>query len=64
MEGLLAYKARTMEGRFDPVVAAAVVAFGFVYTDPFEDGNGRLHRWLIHHMLAKAGFNPPGVCSR
>jgi Fic family protein len=43
----------------DPVVAAAVAAFGFVYIHPFSDGNGRLHRWLIHHVLAAAGYNPP-----
>ena len=45
----------------DPVIAAAVLAFGFVYIHPFEDGNGRLHRYLIHHVLAERGFNPPGV---
>jgi hypothetical protein len=45
----------------DPVVAAATLAFGFVYAHPFEDGNGRLHRYLIHHVLARGGFNPPGV---
>lgn len=45
----------------DPVVGAAVLAFGFVYVHPFEDGNGRLHRYLIHHVLAVHGFNPPGV---
>jgi len=45
----------------DPVVAAASAAFGFVYVHPFEDGNGRLHRWLIHHVLAAAGYNPPGL---
>ena len=28
---------------------------------PFEDGNGRLHRYLIHHVLAKGGFNPLGL---
>ncbi len=28
---------------------------------PFEDGNGRLHRYLIHHALARRDFNPPGV---
>ena len=38
------------------MVAAAAVAFGFVYIHPFEDGNGRLHRWRIHHVLARAGF--------
>lgn len=45
----------------DPVVAAAVLAFGFVYIHPFEDGNGRIHRYLIHHALAERGFNPPGI---
>ncbi|MDD7973744.1 Fic family protein [Roseinatronobacter alkalisoli] len=44
-----------------PVLAAASLAFGFVYIHPFEDGNGRLHRYLIHHVLAARGFNPPGL---
>ncbi len=43
----------------DAVIAAAI--FGFVYIHPFEDGNGRLHRYLIHHVLAERGYNPPGV---
>lgn len=47
--------------RLDPVIAAAVLAFGFVYIHPFDDGNGRIHRYLIHHVLAERGFNPPGV---
>jgi Fic family protein len=42
-------------------VAAAALAFGFVYIHPFADGNGRLHRWLIHHVLVNAGFNPPAL---
>ncbi len=45
----------------NPVLAAASLAFGFVYIHPFEDGNGRLHRYLIHHVLAARGFNPPGL---
>jgi hypothetical protein len=45
----------------DPVIAAAIVAFGFVYIHPFEDGNGRIHRYLIHHVLSERGFNPAGV---
>lgn len=45
----------------DAVIAAAVLAFGFIFAHPFEDGNGRLHRYLIHHVLAARGFNPPGV---
>ncbi len=45
----------------DPVVFAAVISFAFVLIHPFEDGNGRLHRWLIHWALASRGVTPPGV---
>ncbi len=45
----------------DPVIHAACVAFGFVYIHPFTDGNGRLHRCLIHQVLAERGFTPPGM---
>ena len=45
----------------DPVIAAAVLAFGFVYVHPFADGNGRIHRYLIHHVLAERGFSPAGI---
>jgi|SRR5947209_11973764 len=60
LEGIIAYDRRA-EGVVDPVIIAAVLAFGFVYVHPFEDGNGRIHRWLIHHVLATAKYNPPGV---
>ena len=61
VEGVIAYVARAVDGGVDPVVVAAAAAFGFVYIHPFSDGNGRLHRWLIHHVLAASGYNPPGV---
>jgi len=25
------------------------------------DGKGRLHRWLIHHVLSRAEYNSPGA---
>lgn len=59
--GIIGYAERAIAGGVDPVIAAAVIAFGFVYVHPFTDGNGRLHRWLVHHALATAGYNPPGV---
>ncbi len=63
MRGVVEYGRRTAQLAVDPVVSAAVLSFGFVYIHPFEfeDGNGRLHRWLIHHVLARAGYNPPHV---
>jgi Fic family protein len=60
VDGLIAFDNDAAK-QIDPVIAAAVLAFGFVYIHPFEDGNGRLHRYLIHDVLAMRGFNPPGV---
>jgi Fic family protein len=60
LKGLMDYTDLT-NGKYDPVIAAAILAFGFVYIHPFADGNGRLHRYLIHHVLAEEGFNPPGL---
>lgn len=59
--GITAFASRATAAGLDPVVAAASLAFGFVYIHPYVDGNGRLHRWLVHHALAAAQFNPPGL---
>lgn len=61
LAGIVAYEQRALAGEIDPVVVAAAISFGFVYVHPYVDGNGRLHRWLIHHTLAEGGYNPPGV---
>lgn len=60
IHGMLAFDGGPAQ-KLDAVIAAAVLAFGFVYIHPFEDGNGRIHRYLIHHVLAVRGFNPPGI---
>ena len=61
MAGLLE-SANWMEtNRFHPVLTAALIAFGFVFIHPFEDGNGRIHRYLIHHLLASLKFTPKGI---
>jgi hypothetical protein len=61
MDGVVAFASRAKNGRLDPVVAAASLAFGFVFIHPYVDGNGRLHRWLIHHALAQANYSPAGM---
>ena len=60
VDGMIAFD-RSGARQMDGVIAAAVMAFGFVYIHPFVDGNGRIHRYLIHHVLAGRGFNPAGV---
>jgi hypothetical protein len=61
MKGMLEANDRMRDDGLDPVLQAAATAFGFVYVHPFEDGNGRLHRCLIHHVLAERKFAPPGM---
>ncbi|MHA4846782.1 Fic family protein [Flavitalea antarctica] len=46
---------------FDAVLAAAMVAFGFVFIHPFVDGNGRIHRYLIHHVLLRKAYVSRGI---
>lgn len=60
VEGMIAFD-RGAEARLDAVIAAAILAFGFVYIHPFQDGNGRIHRYLMHHVLARRGYTPLGV---
>lgn len=60
MVGLLEANDR-MRDQVDAVLKAAAAAFGFVHIHPFQDGNGRMHRCLIHHVLAERKFTPPGM---
>ncbi len=61
INGLIETNAKTSSENLDPVFEAAIIAFGFVFIHPFEDGNGRLHRYLIHHVLAEKGFAQKGI---
>ncbi|MBA9077206.1 Fic family protein [Rufibacter quisquiliarum] len=61
MQGLLASAQLLENAHYHPVLAAAQVAFGFVFIHPFVDGNGRLHRYLLHHLLAAMRFTPQGI---
>ena len=60
IEGMVAFD-RGAGHELDGVIASAILGFGFVYAHPFVDGNGRIHRYLIHHVLANHGYNPAGV---
>lgn len=61
MAGLLASHKRMKAGGLSPLVHAAVIAYGFVFLHPFEDGNGRIHRFLIHNILSMQKMVPRGI---
>jgi len=61
VDGLIDVNKLFIKDDIHAVLAAAVIAFGFVFIHPFEDGNGRIHRYLIHHMLAKKQFADQGI---
>ena len=61
MSGLIDTYELLRKDEFDAVLMATIIAFGFVFIHPFEDGNGRIHRYLFHHVLAEKGFVPKGL---
>jgi len=58
--GLIDANANMSKFSLDAVLHAAAIIFGFIYIHPYEDGNGRLHRCLLHHILAQKKFGPIG----
>ncbi len=61
MEGLIGAHRRMKDSAVSPVIHAAAIAYGFVFLHPFEDGNGRIHRFLIHNILSLQGMVPAGL---
>ena len=42
----------------ETIIKATMVSFAYVYIHPFEDGNGRIHRYLIHDILVRDSIVP------
>jgi Fic family protein len=61
MNEFLIASQRMLESEIHPVIVAAAIAYPFVFLHPFSDGNGRLHRVLIHYVLRKRHFGPDEV---
>jgi Fic/DOC family len=61
MSDWISMTTRLKGGAVDAVTMAALISFAFVFLHPFEDGNGRIHRFLIHHILSTEGFTPPDI---
>lgn len=57
MKGLIETNKLLNDSQYDPVLMATSIGFGFVFIHPFSDGNGRLHRYLIHHILMKKDYS-------
>ncbi|MBD5803192.1 Fic family protein [Aromatoleum evansii] len=53
--------ANGLSKQIDPIVAASVESFGFVFLHPYMDGNGRLSRFQFHHALCQSGQLEPGL---
>lgn len=60
MEELISF-ANEAPQQVDPLVAAGIISFGFVFLHPFMDGNGRLSRFLVHQTLCRAGALQNGL---
>jgi len=61
IDGLIETYKKLEKSNFDPVLSASLIAFGFVFIHPYVDGNGRIHRYLIHHILSKMKFTTQGI---
>ena len=49
--GLLSTNNILQSSHYDPILKATTIAYGFVFIQPVSDGNGRIHRYLNHHIL-------------
>ena len=52
-----AYARTVKEGRFDALLASALLTFDFVSIHPFNDGNGRMSRLLMLLALYRVGYD-------
>lgn len=61
MQDWIELETKLTDNEINPILQAVIIAFSFVYIHPLEDGNGRIHRYLIHHVLANRNFYPKGM---
>lgn len=59
MEGLIELHQKNTST--NTILKATSLSFGFVYIHPFEDGNGRIHRFLIHDIFVRDGIVANGT---
>lgn len=59
LDALRSFEVRTRGAT--AVARAAAVSFAFVYLHPLADGNGRIHRFLVNHLLAADKVVPANI---
>ncbi|AEF88747.1 filamentation induced by cAMP protein Fic [Delftia sp. Cs1-4] len=59
LDALRSFEARTRGA--NALARAAAVSFAFVYLHPLADGNGRIHRFLVNHLLAADKAVPANI---
>lgn len=59
LASLRRFEARTRGA--SPVARAAAVSFAFIYLHPLADGNGRIHRFLVNHLLTADKVVPANI---
>jgi Fic family protein len=60
MDFLKELRDRGIVSNSHPYALAVAVSYLFVFIHPFEDGNGRIHRFLLHDILNRFSFTPKG----
>jgi hypothetical protein len=50
-----------IDEKLDDLTVAAIISYLFNFIHPFSDGNGRIHRFLMHYVLAYRSFGPMGI---
>ncbi len=61
MNGWYSCSKKLLNSEMDPVLVAAKLAFGFVFIHPLVDGNGRIHRFIVHDVLARMNYTEQGM---
>jgi Fic family protein len=61
MDDWIKLDSKLTNSEIDPILHTVIIAFTFVYIHPLEDGNGRIHRYLLHNVLAQQNFYPKGM---
>ena len=59
LDALRDFEVRTQGA--NTVARAAAMSFAFVYLHPLADGNGRIHRFLVNHLLAADKVVPANI---